>query len=250
MRFRPCIDLHEGKVKQIVGSSLRDSGEAVTNFEATQPPSYFAEMYWRDGLEGGHVIKLGPGNDDAAREALGCHIGNLQVGGGINPDNAAEWLAAGAGKVIVTSYLFNDGVLDMERVRRISDAVGSDRLVIDLSCVWADGAYHVATNRWQTVCDFTLDSDSLGRLADYCAEFLVHAVGVEGKQGGIDSRLVSLLAEWSPISITYAGGIRNLDDIDEIRRAGKGRVDFTVGSALDIFGGPLPYADVCRCASE
>ena len=186
MRFRPCIDLHEGKVKQIVGSSLRDSGEAVTNFEATQPPSFFAEMYWRDGLEGGHVIKLGHGNDSAAREALGCHPGNLQVGGGINPENASEWLAAGAGKVIVTSYLFNDGALDMERVRRVSDSVGRDRLVIDLSCVWQDGAYHVATNRWQTVCDFTLDADSLDSLASYCAEFLVHAVGVEGKQGGID----------------------------------------------------------------
>jgi len=246
MRFRPCIDLHGGKVKQIVGSSLRDSGEAVTNFEATQPPSYFAEMYWRDGLSGGHVIMLGPGNEEAAREALGCHPQNLQVGGGINPDNASEWLAAGADKVIVTSYLFSDGVLDMDKVRRVSDAVSSDRLVIDLSCVWADGAYHVATNRWQTVCEYTLDGGSLAKLADYCAEFLVHAVGVEGKQGGIDSGLVSLLAEWSPIPVTYAGGIRNLDDIDEIRRAGKGRVDFTVGSALDIFGGPLAYADVLR----
>ncbi len=246
MKFRPCIDLHDGKVKQIVGSSLRDSGEAVTNFEATQPPSYFAEMYWRDGLDGGHVIMLGRGNESAAREALGCHPDNLQVGGGINPDNAAEWLAAGASHVIVTSYLFTNGALDMDKVRRIADTVGSDRLVIDLSCVWADGAYHVATNRWQTVCDFTLDADSLGKLANYCAEFLVHAVGVEGKQGGIDSRLVSCLAEWSSIPVTYAGGVRNLDDIDEIRRAGQGRVDFTVGSALDIFGGPLPYADVCR----
>jgi len=246
MRFRPCIDLHKGKVKQIVGSSLRDSGDAVTNFEATQPPSYFAEMYWREGLSGGHVIMLGPGNEEAAREALGCHPGNLQVGGGINPENAAEWLAAGADKVIVTSYLFNDGALDMDKVRRISDAVQREKLVIDLSCVWKDEAYHVATNRWQTVCEFTLDGDSLSALATHCAEFLVHAVGVEGKQGGIDARLVTLLADWSPIPVTYAGGIRNLDDIEEIRRAGKGRVDFTVGSALDIFGGSLPYADVCR----
>ena len=244
MKFRPCIDLHGGRVKQIVGSSLRDSGEAVTNFVSEQPPSYFADMYWRDGLDGGHVIMLGPGNESAAREALGRHPRNLQVGGGINPENAAEWLAAGADKVIVTSYLFSDGALDMDKVRRISSAVGRDRLVIDLSCVWKDNAYHVATNRWQTVCEFTLDADSLGGLAEHCAEFLVHAVGVEGKQGGIDGRLVASLAEWSPIPVTYAGGIRNLDDIDEIRRAGKGRVDFTVGSALDIFGGPLRYSDI------
>ncbi|MBQ7652503.1 MAG: phosphoribosylformimino-5-aminoimidazole carboxamide ribotide isomerase, partial [Victivallales bacterium] len=201
-------------------------------------------------LSGGHVIMLGPGNEEAAREALGCHPGNLQVGGGINPDNAVVWLDAGADKVIVTSYLFSDGALDMEKVRRISEAVGRDRLVIDLSCVWADDAYHVATNRWQTICEYTLDAESIGCLADYCAEFLVHAVGVEGKQGGIDARLVSLLADWSPIPVTYAGGIRNLDDIDEIRRAGKEQVDFTVGSALDIFGGPLSYTDVCLCARE
>ena len=152
MRFRPCIDLHNGKVKQIVGSSLQDSGEAVTNFVSEQPPAYYADLYYKDNLPGGHVIMLGPNNEEAAREALACHPGHLQVGGGINPSNASGWIEAGAGKVIVTSYLFNDGVLDMGKVRLISSAVGRDRLVIDLSCVWKDNAYHVATNRWQTVC--------------------------------------------------------------------------------------------------
>ena len=248
MRFRPCIDLHDGKVKQIVGSSLKDNGEVVTNFVSEQTPAYYAERYYADGLEGGHVILLGPGNERAAEEAVSLHPGNLQLGGGVNPENARRWLDIGASKVIVTSWLFLDNELNMARVREMSRCVGRERLVIDLSCIQADdGRYHVACNRWQTVCKMTVDEENLKRLAEFCDEFLVHAVGVEGKCGGIDAALVRLLADGCPVPVTYAGGIRNLDDIRMLKEAGRGRVDFTVGSALDIFGGPLRYQDVVAC---
>ena len=246
MEFRPCIDLHDGKVKQIVGSSLKETGEATTNFVSPHGAGYYADLYYNDGLSGGHVIMLGKGNEDAAREALSRHPGNLQIGGGITPENAGEWLGAGAGKVIVTSWLFSDGELDMERVKEISRRVSPDRLVLDLSCLKVEGEYHVACNRWQTVCRAVVDGESLGRLAAYCSEYLVHAVSVEGKRGGIDEELVRGLAEWSPIPVTYAGGIRNLDDIRCLEQAGNGRVNYTVGSALDIFGGSLPYKELVR----
>ncbi len=244
MRFRPCIDLHEGKVKQIVGSSLRDGGTAVTNYVSAHSPSYFAEMYYADGLSGGHVIMLGKGNEAAAREALAVRPGSLQVGGGMTPDNAREWLDAGAGKVIVTSYLFTDGALDFGRVSRMADAVSPEKVVIDLSCVPVDGEYHVACNRWQSICRETLSAEIFVRLAEYCSEFLVHAVQVEGKQSGIDRRLCGCLAEWCPLPVTYAGGVRGMEDVLEIGRAGRWKVDFTVGSALDIFGGNLAYRDL------
>ena len=247
MEFRPCIDLHDGKVKQIVGSSLKDSGEATTNFVSEHGAGYFADLYFNDGLRDGHVIMLGKGNEVAAKEALSRHPGNLQLGGGVTPDNAKEWLDAGAGKIIVTSWLFSDGELDMERVKFISQCVSPERLVLDLSCLKAeDGRYHVACNRWQTVCQAVVDADSLGRLASFCAEYLVHAVSVEGKRGGIDQFLVEKLAKWSPIPVTYAGGIRNLEDVRLLHQAGEGRVNFTVGSALDIFGGNLPYAELVK----
>lgn len=241
MRFKPCIDLHGGKVKQIVGSTLRDSGEAETNFVSNHSPAFFADLYHRDNLPGGHVIMLGPGNEDAAREALGRHPGLMQLGGGVTPDNAADWLAAGASKVIVTSYIMKEGELDFGRLAEISRAVTPERLVLDLSCVPRPDGYHVAYNRWQTVCNMTLREDAFARLSAFCSEFLVHAVQVEGRQCGVDARLVSLLAQCSPLPVTYAGGIRSMDDILAIGRAGSWRVNFTVGSALDIFGGPLPY---------
>ena len=244
MRFRPCIDLHNGKVKQIVGSSLRDSGEAVTNFVSEQPPAYYAELYYKDNLPGGHVIMLGPNNETAAREALACHPGHLQVGGGINPSNAAEWITAGAGKVIVTSYLITDGEVDMKKVQAMAEAVSRERLVIDLSCLPVNGEYHVTCNRWQTICGMALSPEMLEKLSEYCSEYLVHAVQLEGKQGGIDRRLVELLGQWSPVPVTYAGGIRSLDDIIAIGQSGGWKVDFTVGSALDIFGGRMSYAEL------
>jgi phosphoribosylformimino-5-aminoimidazole carboxamide ribotide isomerase len=202
MRFRPCIDLHNGKVKQIVGSSLRDSGEAVTNFVSEQPPAYYAELYYKDNLPGGHVIMLGPNNEEAAREALACHPGHLQVGGGINPSNASGWIEAGAGKVIVTSYLITDGEVDIAKVKAMAEAVSREKLVIDLSCLPVDGEYHVTCNRWQTICETKVDETLLQRLAEFCSEYLVHAVDVEGKQNGVELDLVEKLAVWSPCPVT------------------------------------------------
>lgn len=247
MRFRPCIDLHHGQVKQIVGSTLRDDADAAveTNFTAQQPPAYYADLYFRDGLEGGHVIMLGPGNEAAAAEALAVHPGNLQVGGGITPDNAQRWLDAGAGKVIVTSYIFQDGELCEERLAALSRVVPRERLVLDLSCRWHDGAYHVACNRWQNICALQINAATFRQLGHYCTEFLVHAVDVEGKQHGIDDALVSQLARDCEWPVTYAGGARSMADIAAIEQAGAGRIDVTVGSALDLFGGNgIRYAEL------
>lgn len=248
MRFRPCIDLHGGRVKQIVGSSLRDgpdAGKTETHFETADSPARFAEMFRRDGLEGGHVIMLGPGNEAAAGEALGAFPGGLQIGGGIDPGNAAQWLERGASRVIATSFLFDDGVFSPARLAGLVAAVGRERLVLDLSCARRDGRYLVMSNRWQTWTELAIDPETLGSLAGSCCEFLVHAVEVEGKQAGPDLDLVELLSGATPIPTTYAGGIRSLADIEAIERLGRGRLDFTVGSALDIFGGHhLRYADL------
>ena len=246
--FRPCIDLHDGKVKQIVGSTLSDSESTVqTNFVAEHDSSWFAELYRRDGLAGGHVIKLGPGNDEAAKRALAAYPGGLQLGGGVTAENASEWLDAGAGQVIVTSYIFADGELKRDRLEKLFRATGRDRLVLDLSCRrLPGGGYRIVTDRWQKFTTLAVDAATLNQLADYACEFLVHAVDVEGRQSGIDAELLGILAEHSPIPCVYAGGIRNFDDIEQVRRAGNGRIGYTIGSALDIFGGPLSYAEVVR----
>ena len=246
--FRPCIDLHDGKVKQIVGSTLSDSESTVkTNFVAEHDSSWFAELYRRDGLTGGHVIKLGPGNDEAAKRALAAYPGGLQIGGGVTAENAPEWLAAGAGQVIVTSYIFADGELKRDRLEKLFRSTGRDRLVLDLSCRrLPGGGYRIVTDRWQKFTTLAVDAAALNQLADYACEFLVHAVDVEGRQSGIDAELLGILAEHSPIPCDYAGGSRNFADIEQVRRAGNGRIGYTIGSALDIFGGPLSYAEVVR----
>ena len=249
MRFRPCIDLHRGRVKQIVGASLReDDAGLVTNFVASEPPSYYAELYYSDGLSGAHVIMLGPGNEMAAREALAVHPGFLQLGGGITPDNAEEWLAAGAAQLIVTSYLFENGQFQAERLRTLAKLVPRERLVFDLSCrPMEDGSYAVCCDRWTHTTQLRLSRETFAMLAEYCCEFLIHAVAIEGRQSGIDESLVARLAEWCQLPVTYAGGIHSLADIRTIERTGEGRIDFTVGSALDLFGGTaLRYADL-RC---
>jgi phosphoribosylformimino-5-aminoimidazole carboxamide ribotide isomerase len=251
--FRPCIDLRHGRVVQVVGGTL-DAADAtsgggdgmpadgrgdatVVNYVSDRPAEWYASLYRGDGLRGGHVIKLGDGNDPAAREALAAYPGGLQVGGGITADNALEWLDAGASHVIVTSWLFADGQLSDERLRAVHDAVGRRRLVIDLSCRWRDGAYWVVADRWQTFTDLRVDAATLARLGAWCAEFLVHGVDVEGLQQGIDLELVNLLAEHSPIPTTYAGGATSLDDLRTVTARSDGRVHLTIGSALDIFGG-------------
>ncbi|MDH4320248.1 MAG: phosphoribosylformimino-5-aminoimidazole carboxamide ribotide isomerase [Desulfobulbaceae bacterium] len=239
MKFRPCIDLHNGCVKQIVGSTLSDSDTASlqTNFAADHPPSYYAAMYRRDGLSGGHVIMLGANNEEAALDALRAYPGGLQLGGGINAANAGRWLDEGASGVIVTSYVFKDGKVHEDRLQEMVKAVGKNRLIIDLSCRKHGDDYFVVTDRWQKFTSLRVNEESLHFFARYCDEFLIHAVDVEGKCNGIDAELTRALGAWTPIPTTYAGGVRNLADMQMILDLGKGRLDATIGSALDIFGG-------------
>ena len=236
--FRPCIDLHEGKVKQIVGGTLNAGpGRLQTNFVSDRPAAWYAELYQRDGLKGGHVIMLGPGNDTEARAALQTYPGGLQIGGGVNLNNARAWLDAGASHVIVTSWVFRGGQVDWERLAQLVEAIGKARLVLDLSCRRRGGGYFVVTDRWQKFTDLAISRESLEKLAEWCAEFLIHAVDVEGQCRGIDQELVSNLGQWSPIPTTYAGGAKSLADLEAVTRLGQGRIDLTIGSALDIFGG-------------
>jgi len=242
--FRPCIDLHEGKVKQIVGGTLGDKG-LKTNFVSDRGAAWYADLYRRDDLRGGHIIMLGQGNEAAAREALAAFPGGMHVGGGINSENAQSWLDAGASHVIVTSWIFRDGRLDRARLAELVASVGKEHLVLDLSCRKRGDEYVVMMDRWQTYTDLLVNAETLRDLSKSCAEFLVHAVDVEGLCRGIDGELVEKLAEWSPIPVTYAGGASSLADLEETTRLGKGRVDLTIGSALDIFGGSgVKYTDV------
>lgn len=247
MRFRPCIDLHNGKVKQIVGSSLSDqtNDQLLTNFEADKPAQWFARKYRQDGLSGGHVIQLGPGNHDAAKAALEAWPGGLQIGGGITIDNAGTWLDNGAEAVIVTSWVFHDGRVDTSRLKALTQSIGTDHLVLDLSCRRRGDAYYIVTNRWQTFTEEKITLQLLDDLSEYCFEFLIHAVDVEGKCSGIELPLVEVLGQWGHKPVTYAGGIHNRTDIDLLSENGRDCLDFTVGSALDIFGGSgLTYQEL------
>ncbi len=236
--FRPCIDLHEGRVKQIVGGSLGDApGQLRTNFVSDRPASWFAELYKRDGLTGGHVILLGHGCEAEARSALAAYPGGLQLGGGVNLDNARGWLDAGASHVIVTSWVFREGRVDWERLASLVKAIGRERLVLDLSCRKRDGNYFVVTDRWQKFTELEVNRATLQTFSQHCAEFLIHAVDVEGLCRGIDHELVTQLGESTPLPTTYAGGASSLADLEAVSRLGKGRVHLTIGSALDIFGG-------------
>ncbi|KAJ2008118.1 Enzyme that catalyzes the fourth step in the histidine pathway [Coemansia thaxteri] len=254
-QFRPCIDIHAGAVKQIVGGSLRDGDAAAlrTNFVSPHAPAHFSRLFRQHALGGGHVIMLGAGNDDAAAEALRAWPGALQVGGGVTAANAREWLARGAAKVIVTSWVFPAAALSLPRLAELSALVGRDRLVVDLSCrrrtdpVTGAPAWVVATDRWQTPTDVAIAEAPLRQIAQFCSEFLVHAADVEGLCQGIDGELVALLAQISPIPVTYAGGAHRLDDLALVSRLSGGRVDLTIGSALDIFGGDqIKLADCVR----
>jgi phosphoribosylformimino-5-aminoimidazole carboxamide ribotide isomerase len=241
--FRPCIDLHEGRVKQIVGGSL-DTHQLRTNFVSEKPSSWFAELYRADQLHGGHVIMLGPGNESAALEALRAYPGGLQLGGGVNSDNAQRYLDAGASHVIVTSWIFRDGRIEWDRLNKLVAKIGKQRLVLDLSCRKRDGEYFVVTDRWQKFTDVTLSRETLANMAQYCHEFLIHAVDVEGLCRGIDHELVEKLSQWSTIPTTYAGGARSLQDLETVTNVSNNRVDLTIGSALDIFGGTgITYRD-------
>ena len=238
--FRPCIDLHEGKVKQIVGGTLTgDETDLEVNFETSHPSSYYAELYKRDGLQGGHVIQLGPGNRDAALEALRAYPDGLQIGGGINASNAADYLDSGASHVIVTSFLFTEGRFDKSKLDHMVKAVGADRLVLDLSCRASVDGWIVAMKRWQEPTDLHVDAGTLDLLADSCDEFLIHAADVEGRCAGIEEDLIKMLGSWGKKPVTYAGGAKDISDLAKIESLSNGNLDLTVGSALDIFGGTL-----------
>ena len=235
-QFRPCIDLHQGQVKQIIGGSLDDHG-AQTNFVSDKDALYYAELYRQNNLQGGHVIALGPGNKEQAIAALQAWPGGLQFGGGINTSNAQEFLEAGASHLIVTSYLFDNGQFSFERLEQIKAITGAERLILDLSCRRTSNGWNIATDRWQTVTDTAVDAETLAKLSKHCAEFLIHAADVEGLQGGIDENLVTLLGQHCDIPVTYAGGARSLQDLELVKHLSNGKVDLTIGSALDIFGG-------------
>ena len=244
--FRPCIDLHEGKVKQIVGGTLSDAG-ARTNFVSEQSAAWFAELYRRDDLRGGHVIMLGAGNDAEARAALKAFPGGLQIGGGINSENARSWLDAGASHVIVTSWVFRDGRVDWARLDELIKAIGKEKLVLDLSCRQRGEDYFVVTDRWQKFTELAVNAETLKKFSAYCGEFLIHAVDVEGLCRGIDGELVGKLGQWTPIPTTYAGGANSLADLGLVTKLGQGKVDLTIGSAMDIFGGSgVKYEDCVK----
>lgn len=238
-RFRPCIDLHNGKVKQIVGSSLTDSGESLReNHISRHSPAYFARLYRQHNLSGGHVILLGKGNDQAAREALAAWPNALHLGGGVHLDNAEEWIQSGAKKVIVTSMLFdNQGVFLEKNLRALCRILGKERIVVDLSSSPQSSGWRVASNRWQTLTNLELTHETLDTLAEWTSQYLIHATAQEGLCQGVDQRLIEHLAHWAKIPITYAGGIRSLDDFLLVNTLSNGRIDATVGSALDIMGG-------------
>lgn len=245
MKFRPCIDLHAGKVKQIVGETL-NSGSVTENFVSAHSSSYFAQMFQRDQLTGGHIIMLGPNNEEAALEALRAYPKGLQIGGGITCDNALQYLEAGATHIIVTSFIFRDGKLHEQNLLDIVALVGKEQLVIDLSCKEKDGKWYVVTNQWKQFSDFEVNHENIAYLEQYCDEFLIHAVDVEGKQSGIQESLVRDLANWTIIPTTYAGGARSIADLELFHTISQGGLDITVGSALDIFGGKQSYEEVVQ----
>lgn len=251
MKFRPCIDIHNGEVKQIVGGSLLDEGNKATeNFVSKQDAAYFSRLYADNGLKGGHVILLNPSGSEyyektkeQALLALRENPGFLQIGGGINADNAKEFLEAGASHVIVTSYVFKDGKLNKEALQNMVSAVGKDKLVLDLSCRKKGDSYYIVTDRWQKFTEFVLSKELICELSSSCDEFLVHATDVEGLSRGIEENVASILKD-SPIPVTYAGGVHSFEDLDKLRELGNNRVDVTIGSALDIFGGSMKFEDV------
>ena len=252
MHFRPCIDIHNGKVKQIVGGSLLDEGnQATENFVAEQDAAFYARLYKESNITGGHIIllnKAGTPYYDAdveqAKLALKEFPGGLQIGGGITTENAKKFLDMGASHVIVTSYVFRDGAVDYERLGSLTKAAGKEHLVLDLSCRKKDGQYYIVTDRWQKFTSEIVSKDTIEKLQDYADEFLIHAVDVEGKANGVEEELVSMLGEHASIPITYAGGVGSYEDIERIRTLGKGRLNVTIGSALDLFGGSLDYRKV------
>ena len=258
MEFRPCIDIHNGKVKQIVGGSLRDEGSAAAeNFVAEQDAAFFAGLYRDAGLRGGHIILLNPVGSEyyeatkrQALSALSAYPGGMQIGGGITEENAEEFLEAGASHVIVTSYVFQNGRIHYERLQKLLERVGRERLVLDLSCKKVGDCYRIVTDRWQKVTEEVVNEALLDRLASYCDEFLIHAVDVEGKNRGIEVELIKTLADFTKVPLTYAGGVHSFEDLEMLKEIGKGKIHVTIGSALDLFGGQLSFEKVKEFCEE
>lgn len=257
MEFRPCIDIHNGKVKQIVGGSLKDVGnEARENFVAEQDAAFFANLYKNAGLKGGHIILLNSVDSEfyeetkrQAIEALQAYPGGMQIGGGVTPENAMEFIQAGASHVIVTSYVFKDGVIHYDRLQKMVEAVGKEHLVLDLSCKKTDEGYLIVTDRWQKVTKEKVTLELLDKLSEYCDEFLIHAVDVEGKSNGIEQELAALLGSWEGLPMTYAGGVHSMEDLQLLKEVGHNHLNVTIGSALDLFGGKMEWEavlEVCK----
>lgn len=254
MRFRPCIDIHNGKVKQIVGGSLRDGSGALTNFVSEQDAGFYGGLYREKHLPGGHIILLNPAGSTEyeedlaqARLAMGAFPGGFMIGGGVNPENAPGLLRAGASHVIVTSFVFRGGEVNFENLDSLEQAVGRKHLVLDLSCRKKDGRYYIVTDRWQKFTDVEMNHVTLDRLRDYADEYLIHAVDAEGKRQGVDEDLLEMLGSWEDgIPVTYAGGVSSFEDLRKIREIGRGRVDVTIGSALSLFGGDMNFEEVLR----
>ena len=258
MRFRPCIDIHNGSVKQIVGGSLRDEGDvARENFVSVQDASFYANLYQKKQIKGGHIILLNPASSPYYEEtrrqaflALSAYPGGLQAGGGITPENAGAFLEAGASHVIVTSYVFSDGQIRHDRLTELQKKVGKGHLVLDVSVRMKDGRYYIVTDRWQKYTEVELTEQTLDELSDYCDEFLVHAVDVEGKAGGIEESVAELLGSWGKMPVTYAGGVHSFADLDILKKLGQDRVDVTIGSALSLFGGNMEFEEVLDYMKE
>jgi phosphoribosylformimino-5-aminoimidazole carboxamide ribotide isomerase len=252
MKFRPCIDIHNGKIKQIVGGSLTDTNnQAQENFVSEQDGAFFANFYKKDNLKGGHIILLNPVTSSyyeatkaQAFSALSAWPKGMQIGGGINDTNAEEFLDAGASHVIVTSYVFKDGKINEHNLNKLVSVVGKERLVLDLSCRMKDGEYYIVTDRWQKFTDVKVNFNLLSELSLCCDEFLIHAVDVEGKRQGVEENLLSMLGNWNQLPITYAGGVSSYSDLEKVKNLGKGHIDVTIGSALDLFGGQMEYKKV------
>ncbi len=252
MKFRPCIDIHNGKVKQIVGGSLLDKGnEAIENFVSTFDAAYYAKLYQQNNLKGGHIILLNAldseyyeKNIEQAYLALKAYPNGLQIGGGITDENANLFLKLGASHVIVTSFVFKDGKINYQNLEKLKKKVGKDNIVLDLSCRKRHEDYYIVTNRWQTFTNVKISEEILDELSDYCDEYLIHAVDVEGKASGIEKDLVYLLSNWNRIPITYAGGVGSMEDIKELKAISHDKIDVTVGSALDLFGGNITFRDL------
>ena len=258
MQFRPCIDIHNGAVKQIVGGSLKDSGnQAKENFVSEYDAAFYARLYRKYNLKGGHIILLNNKQSEyfeatkaQAMEALIAYPGGLMIGGGIDAENAQEYLEAGASHVIVTSYVFKNGEVNVSNLKKLVRSVGKEHIVLDLSCRKIEGEYHIMTDRWQKASNVILNHETLNYFKDHCDEFLIHAVDVEGKNGGIEEELAGMLGDWGKIPMTYAGGVHNFYDLELLRGLGRGKIDVTIGSALDLFGGAMEFEKVLAFLSD